>query len=171
MIDFRYGVTLGALEEKDLEFLRGWRNDERVWRWCRQHDMIDELQQARWFERQSGDASIHMYGIYANGELVGVCGLTGHDYVNRSAEISIYIAPEEQGHGYAPMAFKTVIAHGFRNLNLHSIWCEVFAGNPVLKILYELGFVDIGTRREHYYRDGQYVKTHLLDLLEYEWKF
>lgn len=171
MIDFGLGVTLRTIEEDDLPRLRAWRNDPKIWYWCRQYDAISQADQRAWFEKQSTDPAIRMYVVEGNNEVRGVCGLTSVDHVNRRAEFSLYIAPSHQKLGYAEKALKTLCLHGFRNLNLNCIWGESFDGNPAIKMFEKLGFKKEGSRREFYFRDGRYIPAHLCSLLARECTF
>ena len=171
MIDFGYSVSLEALCFSDMDQCRKWRNDHRIWRWCRQNDQISDLSQSMWFESQNNDSKIHMYKITSLGEPVGVCGFTSHDYINRSAEFSLYIDPENHGKGLGKNSLKTLVCHGFRNLNLHSIWGETYEGNPAFKMFIDLGFTHDGTRRESYFRDGRFIDSEMVSVLESEWRF
>lgn len=170
MIDFGFGVSLLPLDSSDMATIRAWRNHPGVWRWCRQHDMISDYDQERWFKRQAEDPSIKMYKIGTSQGPVGVCGLTSIDPVNRRAEFSIYIAPEHQRKGLARRALNTLMAHGFRNLGLHNIWGESFDGNPAQDLFRELGFKEEGRRRNFYFRDGRFIDASLFSILEHEWK-
>jgi RimJ/RimL family protein N-acetyltransferase len=174
MIDFNYGVTLGALESDAKELYLKWRNDYTVWKWCRQYDLIDDQSHAAWFERQSRDSKIAMYHIVTDDFIVGVCGLTDIDRVNQRAEFSLYIAPEHQRKGYAKAALKTLLAHGFLNHNLNLIWGETFEGNKAYDMFLALGMQYDGTRREFYYRGGRFIDASLVsitrkDFLEASW--
>ncbi len=182
MIIYGYGsddwtVELGPVESGDLRMMRDWRNDPAIWRWCRQNDLISDIMQARWFESQDKDPTIHMYMIlgretaHPRGLIrMGVCGLTSHDKNNRTAELSLYIGPEFQKKGLSKPTFKTLMRHGFENLNLHSIWCECFSGNPVIGVVKGVGFKPDGVKREAYFKDGKYVDAELFSILEKEWK-
>ena len=170
MIDYGYGVKLGPLDSTCLETIRAWRNDMTIWKWCRQNDLISNLAQERWFESQDKDRSIHMYSVISAAGLSGVCGLTSHEYVNRRAEFSLYTAPEMQKQGIGEMALRTLVAHGFLNQNLHSIWGESFAGNPAMSIFRKVGFKHEGTKRDAYFKDGKYLDAEMFSILESEWK-
>lgn len=162
MIDYQYGVALNRIKIEDLETIRNWRNDFNIWKWCRQCDLIDETQQAQWYEKQSKDPSISMYRIeIGQNRFVGVCGLTDIDLVNRRAEFSLYIAKEFQGQGMGKAALITLFAHGFRNLNLHIIWGESFEGNQAIPMFELLGMKKEGTRKDFYFKNGEYVDAHL----------
>ena len=169
MINYEPIIHLGPIDSTDLPKLRTWRNDPRIWKWCRQHDLISDVDQDRWFMAQSKDPTVRMYAIYAKKKLVGVCGFTSIDMTNRRAEFSLYIGPEFQKKGYARAALKTLCKHGFRSLNLNSIWGETFDGNPACALFEELGFKKEGSRREFYFRDGHYIDAHLYSLLAREW--
>ena len=171
MIDYGFGVGLRPVEATDSIFMNQCRNDYSVWKWCRQNDLISASMQERWFESQDQDSSIHMYVITTErGTIpVGVCGLTSHDRNNRIAELSIYIDPSKQKRGFSTPAFKTLMNHGFKNLNLHSIWCECFTGNPVISVVKKVGFKQDGVSREAYFKEGKYIDAELFSILETEW--
>lgn len=169
MIDFGFGVKLGPLDSWMKEKIREWRNDPEIWHWCRQNDMISDFDQDRWFEAQSRDPTIRMYAIHDDGAtVVGVCGLTSIDHVNRNAEFSLYIAPNYHGNKLGEKALKTLVAHGFRNLGLHHIFGETFQGNKAYKIFQDVGFRYSGTRRKFYFRDGRFINADLYDILSEE---
>lgn len=157
-----------------MDMARMWRNDYKIWKWCRQNDLISDIDQQRWFEAQSKDPSIKMYKIMLANDskivTVGVCGLTSFDEHNRRAEFSIYIAPAFHGNGLGKLGMMVLLKHGFTNLGLNLIWGEVFDGNPALKMFEELGFVREGVRREFYFRDGKFIDAHLISIKASEWK-
>jgi [ribosomal protein S5]-alanine N-acetyltransferase len=169
MIDYDYGVALGPLESK-YTFIKHWRNNPKVWKWCRQNDLISDAQQQKWFENQSNDPTIKMYMVWSSeSETVGVCGFTSIDMLNRRAEFSLYISPEHHCKGLGKKALKTLVHHGFRNLGFQSIWGESFDGNPAMKMFEQVGFVKEGVRRNFYFRDGRFIDAHLYSLQVYEW--
>ena len=163
-----------------MALIRMWRNDYRIWKWCRQNDLISDAEQAQWFQRQHADPSIKMYKIVLAGYSekenqtklvpVGVCGFTSIDHMNRRAEFSFYIAPPYQGQDLGRLGMSALLTHGFKNLGFHVIWGEVFDGNHALKLFEELGFRREGTRRDFYFRDGGFIDAHLISIKENEWK-
>lgn len=160
-----------------MALVRSWRNDHDVWRWCRQNDLISDAAQLRWFENQDQDRTIKMYKIMAAFKTadmppplpVGVCGLTSIDATNRRAEFSLYIAPNYKGLKLGAGALRCLLTHGFKNLGLNLIWGEVFAGNPALQTFADLGFKKDGIRREFYFRDGEFIDSHLISIKSSEW--
>ena len=168
-----FGLELAPVCRTDLEHLRKWRNDHRVWRHCRQNDLISDVEQEAWFARQSADPTIKMYVVMrrVDGNLVpvGVCGLTSIDFVCRRAELSMYIGPEHHQKGYGREAFKLLFIHGFTNLGLHQIWIETIGTHPADKLFGELGFKPGGVRRDFYFKGGRFVDAHLYSILRDEW--
>jgi RimJ/RimL family protein N-acetyltransferase len=158
------------------ELARKWRNQREVWRWCRQNTLISSSDQERWNQRIATDPTIKMFGIeiYKNinstsDDLkVGVCGFTSISMGNRNAEFSLYIAPQFQGNGYGKDALKALLTHGFIDFGFKRIWGEVFDGNPAKKIFESLGMVHEGTLRKSYWKDGRFIDSHIVSMLNSE---
>lgn len=146
-----------------------WRNDPRVFRWTRQNDVLTRQGHQAWYNQQATDPTMKMYGIEKEGELIGVCGLTSIDMTNRRAEFSLYIGPEHQGKGYGEAALGTLLDHAFRSVGLNLVWGETFDGNPAAKLFEKLEFVKEGTRREFYFRNGDFIDAHLYSIKSEEW--
>jgi len=172
MIDFNHGLHLGTIERGYIENLRSWRNNPMVRNWCRQTGLISDLEQEDWYEWQAKDPNSVMYTIRVPSiayHSVGICGLTSINFIAMHAEFSLYIAPEMRRKGYAVKALKTLFDHGFKDLNLHSIWGETFENNPAFGLFKSLGMKVDGKRREFYYKNGRYIDCHLISLLRSEW--
>ena len=168
MIDFGHGVTLikpNASWHLDATF--NWRNDYRVWKWCRQNDLLNYKNHTEWFNNIVLDQKIEMYTI-CDGQPVGVCGLTDIDRVNQRAEFSLYIAPKAQKQGYAKAALKTLLSHGFMNQNMNVIWGETFKGNHAYGLFLKLGMKHEGTRRQFYFKEGKHIDAHLVSMTRQE---
>ena len=153
------------------ELAMEWRNHPDIWSWCRQNNILTQADQDRWLERIKNDSSIQMYGIRVlpDRELVGVCGLTSINYHHRTAEFSLYIAPEHQGNGYGTLALKGLLDYGFNRLNLQCIWGEVMEENPALEIFLKIGFA-LGTKcRSRYFKERKYINSYQIDMLASEY--
>lgn len=168
MINYGYGVSLRRLQECDKVKIYQWRNDRSIWKWCRQTSLIHWANHCRWFDKQSQDASISMFGIFRCDVLVGVCGFTDIDHLNRRAEFSLYVGIEHQRKGYATAALKTLFHHGFADLNLRTIWGETMGGNPAFHLFQNFGMTHDGARRSFYYKDGEYLDAHMLSMTREE---
>ena len=162
-------ISLGPLQRDNLELYRSWRNDYSVWKWCRQNDFINEVEQVKWFERISQDKYIKMYEIIKNQTPIGVCGLTDFDYLNQRAEFSLYIGPEYHGKGLGKLSLEVLLYHGFTHHNLNLIWGETFEGNKAAKTFESVGMKQDGIRRKFYVREGKFINAILFSILKSEW--
>jgi RimJ/RimL family protein N-acetyltransferase len=170
VIDYGYGdIALGPIQSYDLEKMREWRNDVRIRKWCRQYDLISTDDQLEWYQRMRKDPTIRMFRIQTKDKFIGICGLTSIDMVNRRAEFSLYLGPQHQGQGFAMPALMTLIHHGFNTYGLNVIWGESFEGNKAMRLFEAIGFKKEGTRREFYYRDGEYIDAHLYSITRNDW--
>lgn len=165
-------MILTRIEAKDVFELYRARNNEGIYKWCRQYDVLHLENHEDWFHRQSKDPSVSMYALREDehGSALGICGLTDIDYRIRRAEFSLYIVPAKQRRGYGEMALRMLLEKGFNSYNLNMIWGETFDRNPAVITFEKLGFIKEGTRRQFYYRDGEYVDAHLYSISREEWK-
>lgn len=167
-IDYGYGVYLDTID-RAANFARDWRNNPAVYRTCRQVGLISQHDQDKWFNWQAENKQTRMYSICDPNSIVilGVCGLTSINHINQNAEYSLYIAPEFQGKHFAKPALKTLVKHGFDDLNLHRIWGEVFEGHEKsLAIAKSLGFQEEGFLRDTYYKQGKFIGSHIMALIK-----
>ena len=165
MICYQEGVKFRCIDEKDLPQLFSWRNDYRVWEWCRQYEPLHWKDHLAWYERQVSDKSISMFAVLTDSdELIGVCGFTDIDMVNRRAEFSLYIDPDLVGRGYGKGALNTLFRHGFERLGLNLIWGETFEKNAASYLFEAIGMTRDGVRRQFYFRNGKYIDAHLYSI-------
>jgi RimJ/RimL family protein N-acetyltransferase len=171
-------IILNRINETDLDQLQKWRNDERIYKWCRQSNLISDEDQANWYKKQQEDKSMRMFSIYVQDpfedcgfmeSLVGVCGLTDIDLINRRAEFSLYIGPGYQGRGYAKEALNLLFDHGFNTLGLNVIWGETFEGNKAINLFKKFGMRVEGTRRQFYFKEGSFIDAHLISITREEY--
>jgi len=146
-------VILRALEPEDLPQLRDWRNDEELRPTFREHRLLNMINQHDWLEHVSRSYKVEMFGIEVEG-LVGVCGLCNINWVNRTAEISIYVVGFP---GIAAQALDLLIDKAFKEFNLHRLWAEVYEFNTANIELFEgSGFQLEGMLHEHVFKQGKY---------------
>lgn len=164
---------------------REWRNDPRVMAMCRQNELISEEDQKRWLERIKTDSTIKMFGVEAELDvpnlsynwttgvlqqnqlvpvLVGTAALTSITRVHRTAEFSLFIAPEYQGKGLGRAALLELLKYGFCNMNLATIWGETFVGNPAMKLFESVGFHNEGLHVSRYEKDGKRIDAYSISM-------
>jgi RimJ/RimL family protein N-acetyltransferase len=177
-------VVLEEVAPKSIEQLRLWRNDPNMRQWFREYKDITPDKQNKWYaERGNNSNPEHVYfqimarqqcaptdpASVGDRRLVGCCGLCYVDFRLRKAEFSIFVGPEHKGRGYGKEALKLMCDYGFKEMNLHKIWCEVYEGNQAVGLYRALGFKDEGIARDNWFHNGKYGNSILMSVLESEW--
>lgn len=169
-------VYLTSIEKEDLEQLRNWRNREDYRKYFREYREISRDMQMSWYESKVlKDNSTIMFAIRDNETeiLLGCCGLCYINWVNRHADLSLYIGYDNSyidDMGLAEEACELLFDYGFKELALNKIWTEIYEFDEKKLVLYhKLGFKRDGFLREQYYYDGKWWGSHMLSLLEKEW--
>lgn len=158
-------TTLRAIEQNDLEALRLWRNQPHFRRFFREHREISTAMQMRWFETiVTNDPRTRMFAIAerTSGRLLGACGLCWIDWINRSADFSIYIGADDLyiDDQFAPDAGRLLIDYGFDQLGLHRIWAEIYHTDRAKAALFPtLNLEPEGRHRHSAWKDGQWVDS------------
>lgn len=169
-------IYLRALEEDDLEILRNWRNIPAFKRNFREYRELSKTMQKNWFQNiVNGDKNTIMFAICMSetNELLGCCGLCYINWVQRFADLSLYIGYKEtyiDDMGIAEEACKLLFDYGFNELNLHKIWTELYEYDSMKIDFYmnKFGFKKDGFLRDNHYMDGKWWGSWMLSLLEKE---
>jgi RimJ/RimL family protein N-acetyltransferase len=114
----------------------------------------------QWFEEmQAKQGKQHVYlGIFTDeGALLGDIQLANLDWRHRTATLGVGIARRaDRGQGYGSDAARTLLAYGFRHLDLHRVSAATASYNVAMqRVLERCGFVQEGREREAIYCDGQ----------------
>lgn len=164
-------VGLRALEQDDLPQLREWRNNPELRKFFRETNEINTTNQQKWFDAVTDKNSIHkMFSIInlETNELMGACGLCYIDWVNKSADFSIYLGYDELyiDDTYAIDAGKLMIEYGFGVLNLHRLWAEIYSIDEAKKEFFNsLNFTLDGEFRETYWYENRWHNSLFYSLL------
>lgn len=169
-------IYLSPVEQKDLEQLRYWRNLPEYRKHFREHREISIDMQAQWYQSKVlGDPSTLMFAIRdtLTGDLLGCCGLCYINWVNRNADLSLYIGWNESyidDVGYADEACQLLFKFGFDELGLQKIWTEIYEFDQRKYQLYmKFGFHQDGLLRNQYFHDGKWWNSYILSLLTNEY--
>ena len=127
-------------------------------------------QEEEYFERsQEDDSQLHLL-VCADGNPVGVIGLTDIDRSWGNAEVGYYIDPDEAGRGYATAAVSLVVEYAFDHLRLHKLEALVIANNDASRrVLEKNEFEEEGYLREHAFVDGTIHDTYIFGLPKSEY--
>ena len=101
-------------------------------------------------------------------ELLGACGLCYIDWINRSADFSVYIGKDGLyiDNMYAVDAAQIMIRYSFEELNLHRLWAEIYETDNKKKEMFEaLGFTHEATHKETHWTGGKWVDSWYYRLL------
>ncbi|MBN2325832.1 MAG: GNAT family N-acetyltransferase [Candidatus Omnitrophica bacterium] len=163
-------VILRALEDRDVEHLRIWRNHPDLMKYHFSDLPVSEAGQRRWYENYAGDSGAIVFIIENEDQTqVGYTILKNLDYKNRQAEVGLYLDPAQQGKGYGKDAFLSLMQFGFYELNLHRMFLKVFAFNERAIHMYEqLGFKKEGRMREAFFSQCQFHDIVIMSILESE---
>ena len=168
-------VGLRAIEERDLEPLRIWRNMPELRRYFREYREISPEMQRQWFETAVlSDPKTRMFAVerLSDGALMGACGLCYIDGINRNADFSIYLGLDGLyiDDEFAVDAGEALLAYGFGELNLHRVWCEIYSIDTAKQaFLPRLGFELEGRHRETHFTEGKWVDSLYFGLLSAGW--
>ncbi|MDP3222147.1 MAG: GNAT family N-acetyltransferase, partial [Rubrivivax sp.] len=122
-------TALRAIEASDLDQLLAWRNRPELRRFFREYRELNATQQRQWFDSKvNGDPSTRMFAIVHQDTdtLLGAAGLCYIDWINRTADFSLYIGHEGLyiDDTLAPDVAVTMIDYAFDELGLNRLWSE-----------------------------------------------
>ncbi len=170
-------IGLAAIERAELKQLMQWRNNPQFRQYFREYRELSMAMQEKWFEQKAlNDNNTIMFSIRRNNddELLGCCGLVYINWVNRHADISLYIGWEDvyiDENGYAEDACRVLLGYGFKELGLNKVWTEIFEFDEKKRKLYDkIGFHQDGFLRDNYFFDGKWWSSRILSLLAKEFK-
>ena len=170
-------VALRAVQKEDLPFLMEWRNRPEYRQYFREYRELNIQNQEQWFERTVvNDRNTIMFTIVRSEqpeERLGCCGLCYINWVQRFADLSLYIGWNNayiDKVGYAKEACELLFTYGFGELGLHKIWTEIYEfDQPKLELYTEMGFTQDGLLRENYFHNGRWWNSRILSLLEQDY--
>lgn len=167
-------TALRAVEEGDLSQLLDWRNQPQLRRYFREYRELNTTQQRQWFDtRVNGDPCTRMFSIVQKtgdqaGRLLGAAGLCYIDWINRTADFSLYIGADGLyiDEHFAPDAAITMANHGFDELGLNRLWSEIYNfDTPKATLFQRLGFSLDGRHRSTHWAEGAWHDSLYFSLL------
>lgn len=167
-------VRLRPLEERDLDHIMEWVNDEEVTRTLLvgRYPMTRTMEKDWLDQRLKGSQTEVSFVIETlSGSYLGGITLFRILPVERNAELGLVIGrKKEWGKGYAREAMTLMVDYGFAQLNLNLIYLTVIAHNSRAHQIYlDCGFVEEGRLRQRIYRGGAYSDLISLSITRDEW--
>jgi RimJ/RimL family protein N-acetyltransferase len=170
-------VSLRAVEKDDLSHLLEWRNKPEYRKYFREFRELSMAQQHSWYENiVLKDQKTIMFSIVdlKSRRLLGACGLCYINWVDRNADLSIYIGADNLyiDDKYAPDSATTAMKYAFDELGLHRLWAEVYdIDKRKIKFFEALGFKLDGCHRETHWTDGEWCNSLFYSLLQEEFSY
>lgn len=148
-------VMLTPLDWDDMKTLLQWRNIPSNQIYFREYRPLNDETQGKWYNSLTDDRNTIMFAIVKGNKLVGVCGLCNIDWVNRHAEMSLYIGDGYIDRMIAPNAWKQLENYAIKVLGLKRLWAEIW-GFDVKKrdLLIAKGYQLEVTKREAHWHNG-----------------
>ena len=166
-------VGLRAVEKEDLPYLRDWRNIPNFRKHFREVRELSLTDQEAWFDSLQKTKHInYMFTVVdlKTNEPIGAAGLLYINWTIRSGDFSFYIGEDEMyigDDGKAKEAAQLLIDYGFKNLNLHKIWMELyeFDTQKIEFFKNDFDFQKDGLLRDNCFEDGRYWNSLILSLI------
>ena len=121
----------------------------------------------RWFNAMRARTDVEMLAIYYKNSHVGNFYFVNIDIVNNSAEIQMFIGPQEvRGKGIGKEVIRKLVDYAFSTLKLNRLYGWPFAFNErSIRMLQANGFRVEGTMRQHRKVGDQYCDVLVVGLL------
>jgi diamine N-acetyltransferase len=150
-------IKLRPLEREDLRFVHHLNNNANVMRYWFEEPYETFAELSALYEEHIHDQIERRFIVDEHAQNVGLVELMEINYVHRSAEFQIIIAPEHQAKGLAVRATRLALDYGFSVLNLHKIYLIVDKDNrKAVHIYTKLGFKVEGVLKEEFFMNGEY---------------
>jgi len=153
-------VTLRALNVVDSPKILEWVNNPQLRYLTGTIYPVSDIEHETWFKNRVVEKTNKMFGVQdkIDDQLIGIVGLKNIDFINRNAEMYIYIGEESYlGKGLGTEAASLITKFAFDELNLHRIYLMVFSYNHRAIRSYEkVGFIKEGVMKDSVFKSGIY---------------
>lgn len=169
-------VGLRAVEKDDLILLRDWRNNPDFRKNFREIRELNMADQELWYNKncvKNPNNFMFIIERLNDNKPIGAAGLLYINWIIRSADFSFYIGENGSyidNKGYSKEATKLLIDYGFKTLNLHKIWMELYE--------FDKRKIDFFTNKFNFKKDcklidncfenGKYYDSYIISLLKEE---
>lgn len=171
------GAELRLLEPAQAEeFLTHMdRGREFIGRYIALPDVVTDLASSRGFlesyaEKSATDAG-RIYGIWADGKLVGGVLFRTMDVERGTAEAGCWLEPAAVGRGLVTRAVRVIIDWAIEERGIHRVEWQVAAANEAsIAVARRLGMTKEGVLRESFPHRGTRLDIEIWSVLAPEWR-
>ncbi|ACC98417.1 GCN5-related N-acetyltransferase [Elusimicrobium minutum Pei191] len=153
-------ISLRAFEESDAETVRAWRFAPQNYDYFYEFVMPNKIQNDAWFQNTLKKTSeINFIIETKDAKPIGMIALIDIDNRSQKCEMGRVLIGEEdyRSKGLGREIIKTILDYAFNHLNMHKVYCEVFADNAAALGLYKkCGFEEDGYFKQHVYKNGEF---------------
>jgi len=142
-IDFKH-LSVRLLENKDLEFIRRLRNENR------QHfldsNYISKQDQQRWYKSYLLRTDDQMFVLEENGVSVGCGALYNIDIDKKKAEVGRFVIDvSHRGKGYGGILIRLIEEMALSKFEIKELYLEALAANiPAISLYKRMGYKKVG---------------------------
>jgi RimJ/RimL family protein N-acetyltransferase len=168
-------IVLRKIEKIDLPILLELKQES----WLSHHQTIvlNSVDQEQWFNSLNNNHKTLILIATKEQQSFGVIKLTNIDTISRKTDMSWDIFAPYRGtsklneRGLATTFAEAGCTFAFKVLNLRRIDGEILENNKAaLKLAYQVGFIQEGLKRQAIYKQGRYINSIVIGLLEPEFK-
>ena len=162
-------LALRPLERKDLPFIHDLDNERHAMAfWFEEpYESLDEL--SNLYEKHIHDDAERRFVIDLDNEFAGIVELIDINFIHRTTEIQIIIKSDFRGLGLSKSAMLRGLDYAFNILNMHKVYLYVDSKNSIALELYkDIGFVQEGILREHFFVEGLYRDSIFMGIFKEE---
>lgn len=162
---------LRPIREDEAEVMIRWFEDPEVTRTIIRRFVPSLSEERAWLERAADDRQTILWGIEAEGRLVGSNAVHAIDWANGHGQTGTVIGDRAfwgRGIGRESMWMRTEFVFNqttLRKLNSSYLEFNVASGRAQARC----GYQEVGRRRQQYYRDGRWWDEILTEVLREDW--
>ena len=164
-------IYLRALEPEDLEFIHAVENDESIWEVSNTQIPYSKFLIKQYLEQSHKDIfevkQLRLIISSYKQESLGLIDIFDFDFKNNRAGIGILLKElNNRGKGYGTEALELLKNYSFSHLGLHQLYCNISEDNQAsIKLFTNLGFKQIGLKKEWNYVNGSFKNEYLFQLI------
>lgn len=162
-------LRFAKITEEHLELILRWRTRPDIASVMISDVEPDMDEQRRWLEKISSEPAVRHWMILWNDRPIGVINLAEIDHRHKRCSAGYYIGDldlRQLGAVIPPYLYN----HVFRDLGFNKIYGEVLASNSAALRMHAMhGYRQVGTLREHIFKDGRFMDMVVIELLASTW--
>ena len=152
--------------------MAGWFEDMEVTSRTKARFVPSLDQEREFLRRMAADPDTIFWAIEHNERCVGATGIHGIDWLDRRGTTGTLIGDKAAwGKGIAGEMMRLRATYAFRDLGLHKLSSGYIDGNVAsAKAQAGAGYVEVGRRRQHCWREGRWLDEIVTELLREDWE-